>query len=148
MWRTVSFAFRPDAVYWGTDNHLGENQIWRYDRRQKSIKAVADVIGPVYYNTNLNDYIVFGATVEKGEGQQDGFGRLYALTIHENPEQIRVTELLRKRKDRMHPRYFGYGVFEFAEGNLSGNRFWITPKGFSGPEESLLCEIDESECLS
>ena len=142
-WRTVSFAFRPDAVYWGTDNHLGKNQIWRYDRIHKTIQSIVGVVGPVYYNVNLSDYILFGTTMEKGEGQQDGFGRLYGLKIHENPAEIRTTELLRSRKDRMHPRYFGYGVFEFAEGCVGGNRFWLTPKGFVGREQSLLCEIEE-----
>lgn len=49
-WRSVSFAFRPEAVYWGSDDPLGINEIWRYDRVTQEITAVGEVKGPVYYN--------------------------------------------------------------------------------------------------
>lgn len=101
-WRTASFAIRPDAVYWGTDNHLGENQIWRYIRATCTTEKVADVTGPVYYNVCLDDAVIFGTTMEKGEGQQDGFGRLYAL----NNRGI-VEEVWRQRKDRWDVTLFG-----------------------------------------
>lgn len=135
-WRTVSFAFRPDSVYWGTDNHLGENAIWRYDRVTKQITKVADVVGPVYYNSCVDDAIIFGTTMEKGEGQQDGYGRLYAVdhnhTIH---------EVWKAKKDHWSAHYFGYGVFEFAEGTAGKNRFWVTAKGFKGGLQSILFEL-------
>lgn len=135
-WRTVSFAFRPDAVYWGTDNHLGENEIWRYDRLTQNISKVGEVIGPVYYNTCLEDAIIFGTTMEKGEGQQDGYGRLYALDKHHN-----LQEVWKLKKDRWSAHYFGYGVFEFAEGSAGQNQFWVTAKGFEGGLRSILFEL-------
>jgi hypothetical protein len=138
-WRTVSFAFRPEAVYWGTDNHLGGNQIWRFDRATGATQMVSEVIGPVYYNVCLDACIVFGTTMEKGEGQQDGFGRLYAVDF-----EGRVREIWKQKKDRWDARLFGYGSFEFAEGHLGGNRFWVTAKGFEGGERSILFRLGDS----
>ena len=138
-WRVVSFAFRPDAVYWGTDSHSGKNQIWCYDRQTQAPKKIGDVIGPVYYNTSLDDYIVFGTAMEKGEGEQDNYGRLYALDIHTHQLQ----EIWRLKKDRWSARYFGYGIFHFAEGNWGGNHFWVTPTGFEGGLRSILFELND-----
>lgn len=135
-WRVVSFAFRPEAVYWGTDDHQGKNVIWRYDRASGQTRPIGQVVGPVYYNTVLDDVIVFGTTMEKGEGQQDGYGRLYAVDTQDN-----VQEIWKVRKDRWSAHWFGYGVFEFAEGSLGGRQFWVTAKGFSGGLRSILFEL-------
>ena len=135
-WRTVSFAFRPDAVYWGTDNHLGHNEIWRYDRHTQATVKVGDVTGPVYYNACLDDAIIFGTTMEKGEGQQDGYGRLYAVD-----EKNNIQEVWKMAKDKWSAHYFGYGVFEFAEGSAGKNKFWVTAKGFEGGLQSILIEL-------
>jgi len=137
-WRTVSLVFRSNAIYWGTDNHLGENKIWRFDRATGTTSALGDVVCPVYYSTSLDDYAIFGTTMEKGEGDQDGFGRLYAVDADDT-----VEEVWRAKKDRWDARLFGYGVFEFAEGHLSGNRFWVTAKGFEGGLQSLLFELKD-----
>jgi hypothetical protein len=139
-WRTLSFAFRPQTVYWGTDNHLGENRIWCLDRLTGDIKMVGEVTGPVYYNACLEEYIVFGTTMEKGEARQDGFGRLYVVDVYG-----KIKEIWKKKKDIWNARLFGYGVFEFAEGNPGNNRFWVTAKGFRGGMQSILFEISESE---
>lgn len=144
MWRSVSFAFRPDAVYWGSDDPMGVNQIWRYDRASGRIAAIGEVKGPVYYNACLQDYIIFATTVEDGDGHQDGYGRLYGVNLL-NPSSSRcVIELLKRPKDQWHSRYFGYGLFEFAEGCAGGNRFWVTAKGFRGGLSSTLFEVSES----
>lgn len=139
-WRTLSFAFRPQTVYWGTDNHLGENQIWCFDRLTGTVQIVGEVIGPVYYNTCLEEYIIFGTTMEKGEARQDGFGRLYAVDVYGH-----VKEIWKKKKDIWNARLFGYGVFEFAEGHPENNRFWVTTKGFDGRMQSILFEIGEDK---
>ena len=135
-WRTVSFAFRPNSVYWGTDNHLGDNEIWRYDRVTQQVIKIGDVVGPVYYNCCLDNGIVFGTTMEKGEGQQDGYGRLYAVDHNDV-----IHEVWKVKKDRWSAHYFGYGVFEFAEGSAGENKFWVTAKGFKGGLRSILFEL-------
>ena len=137
-WRTLSFAFRAEAVYWGTDNHLGKNEIWRFVRCTGAIKKVGNVVGPVYYNTCLNDAIIFGTTMEKGEGEQDGYGRLYAVDHRDN-----ITEVWKLKKDHWSARLFGYGVFEFAEGATWSKTFWVTAKGLNGGLRSILFELND-----
>ncbi len=137
-WRVVSFAFRPRAVYWGTDNHRGQNDIWRYDRASGQTHKIGQVVGPVYYNTVLDDAIIMGTTMEKGEGQQDGYGRLYAIDAQDN-----IREIWKAKKDRWSAHWFGYGVFEFAEGCVGGNKFWLTAKGFTGGLRSILFELTD-----
>lgn len=136
-WRVVSFAFRPEAVFWGTDNHLGENEVWCYERATSQTYRIGPVVGPVYYSTALEKAIIMGTTMEKGEGQQDGYGRLYAIDPQGN-----IQEIWKARKDRWPARLFGYGVFEFAAGQPSSNQFWLTAKGFTGGLRSILFELN------
>ena len=135
-WRAASLAFRSDAVYWGTDHPSGTNHIWRLDRRSGCATSLGEVIGPVYYNVNLNDCIIFGTTVERGEGQQDGYARLYACDGAGSTEEI-----FRMKKDRWHPILFGYGVFEFAEQPDGGNQFWVATRGLRGGLRSILFQV-------
>ena len=55
---------------------------------QERTHIVGDVVGPVYYNICLDDFIVFGTTIEKGEGDQDGYGRLYAIDSNDHLQEI------------------------------------------------------------
>jgi hypothetical protein len=138
-WRTASFAFQPHAVFWGTDNPRGANYIWKYNRKERKVCAIGDVIGPVYYSKCLEGYVVIGTTVEKNEGEQDGLGRLYVVDQKDN-----VKEVWKQSKDNWNPRLFGYGIFEFASGDLSGNRFWVTAKGFTGGLCSYLFSVENA----
>ncbi len=134
-WRAVSLALTDEAVYWGTDNHLGNNRIWRLTRGADQPVKIADVVGPVYYHGTAGDGIVFATTVEKGEGEQDAFGRLYLV---DSRDHVKLIE--QRRKDIWSARYFGYGVMEFAEGRTDDRRCWLTCKGFRGGLRSELIE--------
>ncbi len=160
-WRAVSFIFHSDAIYWGTDNPLGTNQIWRYNRKSGNIDNIGTVQGPIYYSksaqssntltqhtqgNNSQEFVVFGTAVEFGDGQQDQYGRLYAaLAIEQgrplSTSSISLKEVYRQSKDRWHKRYFGYSVFELNAGDVGSNRFWATHKGFQGGLRSILFEV-------
>ena len=135
-WRTVGFVFRSNAVYWGTDHPHGENHIWRLDRESKELRTVGEVVGPVYYSVSLKNCAVFGTTVERGEGHQDGYARLYALGSDDS-----LQELWKLKKDRWHSDLFGYGVFEFAEQQRDADYFWVTARGLAGGLKSYLCKV-------
>lgn len=160
QWRAVSFTFQRDAIYWGTDNPLGINQIWRYDRISGNICNIGTVQGPIYYSKSMQSnaltnhtqednnqkYIVFGTAVEFGNGQQDQYGRLYAASMVEqglplSTDSISLKEVYRQPKDNWHKRYFGYSVFELNAGDVGQNRFWATHKGFQGGLRSILFEV-------
>ncbi len=138
QWRAVSLAVDAAGIIWGTDNHLGANHLWRWERGSRAPACLGPVTGPAYYHTRVIDSLVFGATMEKGEGEQDGFARLYTVNGHSVPQEV-----WRLKKDSWNARYFGYGVFEFAEGSADGDRFWVTAKGLEGGLCSYLLSLAE-----
>lgn len=136
QWRTLAILFTEDAVFWGTDNPDGHNKICKYERSSKQVTDIAEVIGPVYYGKKAGDFLLFATTVEHGTGNQDGYAHLYGIDLEGN-----CNELVKWKKDRWHPYWFGYGVIEFANGRLPDNRFWITTKSIQGSLKSILYEI-------
>ena len=135
-WRAVSVLFTEKSVIWGSDNHEGSNAIYRYDRESGDVHTVGPVIGPVYYSASVGGHMLFGTTVEKGQGDQDGFGRLYALSRSGVLEEVHA-----ERKDRLPAGLFGYGMFEFADGPDRDGAFWVTLRGFRGGLKSMLCRL-------
>ncbi len=137
-WRTAGLAFTENSVFWGTDNPKGDNYILRWDRRDEELEKVGSAIGPIYYCTRVGNYLIFSSAVERGEGDQDGYARIYGLS----PEG-ELEELYRLKKDFYHPILFGYGWFEFPHGNLDDNRFWIGTKGLVGGRRSFLFRLKD-----
>ena len=138
MWRMVSLATDAAGITWGTDNHLGTNHLWRWDRDSRAPSCLGPVVGPAYYHTRAGSTLLFGTTMEKGEGEQDGYAHLYGVNGGSVPQ-----ELWRLKKDRWHARYFGYGLFEFAAGSTGDRRFWVTAKGLAGGLCSYLLSLEE-----
>ncbi len=135
-WRCITLVFTQDAVYWGSDNHTGSNAIFRYGRAARTVDVIGPVIGPVYYAVKRGGNTVFGTTVEKGEGDQDGWGRLYVLDGNET-----ITEVFKAQKDLWPIRLFGYAIHEFADGPEETDTFWVIMRGFRGGLRSMLCRI-------
>jgi len=140
-WRAVSLVFTDAHVYWGTDSPHGHNSIYRLNRQTGRREKVASTIGPVYYSSVVDDHLLFATSVETGDGEQDGYARVYAL----NSETDRCTPVLELRKDRWHPIAFGYGIIEFGLGDTERDRIWITAKGLEGGTRSLLFQVIRSE---
>ena len=137
-WKTVSLIFTKNYIYWGTDDPFRHNYIYRWERSNGNVERITPVKGPVYYSKKVGDYIFFSTTVEKGSGDQDSFARIYGLD-----RNLNCSELYRLEKDHFHPVLFGYGIFEFAQGEIEENKFWVTTKGLIGGQMSILFTIEE-----
>jgi len=138
-WRTAGLIFTSDWVYWGTDNPMGENHIYRWNRESGETDKVADPIGPVYYTHKAGDWLLFSTAVEKGEGEQDGYARVYGLD-----KGLELHELLRAKKDRWHPVLFGYGLFEFPRYEVESEGVWVVARGLETPWKSMKFRIEEN----
>lgn len=136
MWRAVSLVFTKEAVYWGSDNPAGHNHIYRWDRSSGLVEQIAPVRGPVYYGKRVGECLLFSTAVERQEGDQDGYARIYAID-----RELNCHELYKLAKDRWHPVLFGYGVLEFARGDIDGESFWVTAKGLVGGQRSILFRL-------
>ena len=132
-WRVVGLAFTKDAVYWGTDDPYRNNVIYRWDRRTRSRTVIGQTIGPVYYAVTNGRYIVFSTAVEMGRGYHDGFARIYAY----DTVTTRFGEVYRAKKDMWSPKYFGYGVIEFARQRIPFESFWAVLRGLRGGTRSI-----------
>ena len=65
-WRTVSLMFTQKYVYWGMDSPGIQNYIFRWDRNSGKTEKVAEIDGPAYFSTVLNDgTLVLATTVEQ-----------------------------------------------------------------------------------
>ena len=137
-WRATSLLFTNNSVFWGTDNPEGDNYLCRWDRAEEELHRVGSVVGPVYYSTKVGRHLIFSTAVERGEGEQDGYARLYAL-----PPDGNLQEVFRLKKDFLHPVLFGYGWFEFPHGNAGENSFWAATKGLVGGRRSFLFQIED-----
>lgn len=136
QWRTVSFAFLPGGVYWGTDIPEGGNQVFRYDRKTSAVEPVFEVQGPIYYSRVVNDWILFCTTAED-HSSFGGLGRIYLYNHKTGAHSVGWQD----RKDWLPSHLFGYGIYEFPRGGLEGNAFWVSTRGFRGGTRSLLFEI-------
>lgn len=135
-WRTLSFAFTKNAVYWGTDNPNGDNYVVRYSRTSKRTERLFELDGPIYYCKKIDDYLVFGTSVEDKE-LTDNIGSLVIYDLNSGNYHIEFQQ----QKDILPHKIFGYGVFEFASGDQKENQFWVTAKGFIDGKKSYLFQI-------
>jgi hypothetical protein len=132
-WRAVSLVFRPDAVYWGSDDPDGASAVFRYDRDDGHLHRVGPVSGPVYYSLSLGSKMLFATSVEKRSDPHDRVARIFQLD-----ESGELSEVMGLAKDLL-PAQFGYGVLEFAHGSPDGDLIWLTPKGLRARRGSYLC---------
>lgn len=77
-WRAVSLLFTEDYIYWGMDSPHKQNYIFRWDRRTGTRKVVAEIDGPAYYSTQLEDgSLILATTVEGATGEWDGSAHIW-----------------------------------------------------------------------
>lgn len=139
-WRAMSLTFTKNYLYWGTDNPSGHNNIFQWRRSDRFLKEIATVKGPVYDSIKIGNKILFSTAVEKGEGNQDGYARIYC--VNKNLDNI---ELFKSKKDSWHPVLFGYGRLELVLGDIEAGSFWVVTRGLVGGERSILFQLDCNE---
>jgi len=132
-WRAVSLVFSERHVRWGTDMPGGHNAVMEWRRGDQALRRVAEVTGPVYYSKQIGDVALFSTAVERGEGDQDQYARIYALDA-----SGRLHEAMKLLKDAWHPVLFGYGTIGFARGEAGSTRVWVFTYGLVGGARSLL----------
>ncbi len=135
LWRAVGLAFRPEAVYWGTDagwtagNH--PNYIMRLDRGNGTLDRVLEVQGPCHGNAALRDGTLLISTgVERGQNEKDGCAHLWA-----SRDGRAWQELTRFKKDLWF-RNLQFGVIRFPQGLENSDSLVFTCMGLAGAGEA------------
>lgn len=138
LWRAVSLVFTQDCVYWGTDNPEGENTIYSWQRKNAKLNKIASVENPVYYSKRIGESILFSTAVELSGKNKDNYARIYGINKNHKCQM-----LYESKKDKWHPKLFGYGVFEFSRGDFKNSDFWVIEKGLEKGYRSVLFKFQD-----
>jgi len=134
LWRAVGLAFRPEAVYWGTDAGwtagTHPNYVMRFERNTGAIEKVMEVQGPCHGNTTLrNGTLLISTGVERGKNEKDRYAHLWA-----SRDGIAWEELTRFKKDLWF-RNLQFGVIRFPVGLENSDTLTFTCMGLVGAGE-------------
>ena len=135
LWRAVGLAFRPEAVFWGTDAGwtagTHPNYVMRLDRNTGVLDKVLEIQGPCHGNATLRDGTLLISTgVERGENEKDGYAHLWA-----SRDGKAWQELIRFKKDIWF-RNLQFGVIRFPVGLESSDVLIFTCLGLVGAGEN------------
>ncbi len=136
LWRTVGLAFRPEALYWGTDagwtTGTHPNHIMRMDREKGELEKVLEIQGPSHGNATLRDGTLLISTgVERGANEKDDCAHLWASRDGNTWE-----ELTKFKKDSWF-RNLQFGVIRFPIGLEHCDALVFTAMGLVGAGEKL-----------
>jgi hypothetical protein len=137
MFRTVSFIFTKDYVYWGSDAPTKQNYVYRQTRKNGAIDKLAAVNSPVHYSTMLeNGTIVFGTTAE---GNSEGKSAAWDDKAHiwASPDGKEWTDVASWEKD-VYPYILGLGRIYFPHGR-SGDNIYFTTEALRNVDNTLFC---------
>jgi len=139
--RTVSFIFTKNHVYWGTDSPTKHNYIYRYHRKNGEIEKLSQVDGPIHYSIEVSNLKLFATVVEgKSEGktlQLDKKAHIWCSNDSENFE-----DLVGWKKDSL-PYILGFGRIIFPLGFNSTNELYFTTQSLKGVDNVMMrCEIE------
>lgn len=135
LWRAVGLAFRPEAVYWGTDagSDAGKhpNYVMRLDRRSFQLCKILELQGPCHGNAVLKDGTLLVSTgVEGGINEKDRSAHLWG-----SRDGTAWHEVICFEKDSL-PHIVQYGVIRFPQGLEKSEKVIFTCYGLSGAEET------------
>ena len=143
LWRAVGLAFRPEAIYWGTDAGwtagAHPNYVMRLNRSTGKIEKVLEVQGPCHGNATLrNGTLLISTGVERGENEKDSYAHLWA-----SPDGTTWKELIRFKKD-MWFRILQFGVIRFPVGLDNCDAPVFTCMGLVGAgEKAFVAKISD-----
>jgi hypothetical protein len=137
MFRTVSFLFTDEHVYWGSDAPTKQNYIYRQTRKTEEIERLVAVNGPVHYSTMLeNGAMLFGTTAEgNSEGKSaswDNKARIWASV-----DGKEWTDVMSWKKDA-YPYILGLGRIYFPHGRSRDNVYFTT-EALKKADNMLFC---------
>ncbi|MHA1274695.1 MAG: WD40/YVTN/BNR-like repeat-containing protein [Promethearchaeota archaeon] len=125
IWRAVSLLFIEDAVVWGTDlgrdQLRGSNYIMMLNRKERKIKRLVEIEGPVYYSINLGETLILGTAVEKGPLERSNKLCLY---YSRNGIDWKCQKLWPRISL---PSFLGHGYIIFPYGEFIENEIPFTP---------------------
>ena len=88
-WRAVSIQFTKSNLYFATDAEFNQNYIFKMSRKTFKIKSIAEIDGPVYYSTKINNKIIFSVTAEGCPSQKENKAVLWKLNKNDTISKLK-----------------------------------------------------------
>lgn len=137
QFRTVSFLFTRDYVYWGSDAPTRQNYIYRYVRKSGSIERLVAVNGPVHYSTLLQNGTMLFATTAEGNSEGKSASWDNKAHIWASEDGKNWTDVVSWEKD-IYPYIFGLGRILFPHGHSRDN-VCFTTEALKKADDTLFC---------
>jgi len=130
-WRAVGVAFRPEAIYWGTDAGNDapdyENRILRLDRTTSRLEEQVRVQGPVHGCTTTRDgHLLMATGLEHGANETDRRVHVWHSADGKSWQEIASFA------DGRQPRVIQYAVAHFVPGQETASDVLLVLRGVSG----------------
>ena len=120
-YRAVTLLFTMDYVYYGTDTPFEKNYIYRISRETMQAERLAEVGGPVFYGTKVENKLYFSTAWEPAKySQSDRF----ELWESDDGDRWRLKKTF--KKDFWHNKLFRYGMIFFPAGPGDGKYLWYS----------------------
>jgi hypothetical protein len=124
--RIVNLGFSNDYLFYGTDNLIKENFIYRHNRSDGKREKVLSIKQTAWFlKQDKNGNAILGTTVENGKGCQVNYSSIY----HSTDYGLTWLELLRIPKDIYPMPLFKWGSVSFSNGADSLDDLFINVEG-------------------
>jgi hypothetical protein len=143
QFRTVSFLFTRDYVYWGSDAPTRQNYIHRYIRKSGSIQRLVAVNAPVHYSTLLQNGTMLFATTAEGDSEGKSAAWDNKAHIWASEDGTSWTDIISWEKD-LYPYILGLGRVYFAHGQTR-DKVYFTTEALRKADDTLFCAKLSSE---
>jgi hypothetical protein len=135
--RIVNLGFSKDYLFYGTDNLIKENYIYRQNRSDGKRKKVLAIKQTAWFlKQDKNGNVILGTTVENGKGCQVNYSSIY----YSSDFGTTWLELLRIPKDAYPMPLFKWGSVSFSNGAENLYDLFINVEGLkylSGSSSNL-----------
>ena len=143
--RIVNLGFSKDYLFYGTDNLIKENYIYRQNRSDGKRKKVLSIKQTAWFlKQDKKGNAVLGTTVENGKGCQVNYSSIY----YSSDFGTTWIELLRIPKDSYPMPLFKWGSVSFSNGAENLDDLFINVEGLmylSGSSSNLGFLVNFSE---
>jgi len=118
VWRAVSVIQRPPYLYWGMDGLDVQKDIVRFNMESGELSVLGALDGPAYYSAVDSAGNMFIATTIEVRGT-------HRCCLYSSRDGIHWYCLAEWEKDKLHTKYFGYGLIEFINGQENSSELYI-----------------------
>lgn len=131
--RVIQLLFTSQFIYFGSDDLIEENHIYRMERKTGKIDTLQAVSGTVFWGCKVGDNLFFSTAVEPSTVNKNNYACLWG-----SPDGEKWKCIAKFRKDIWPLKLFQYGQILFPAGDNQTGKLWFTPWATEG-DQTIQC---------